>query len=158
MYAIGTDTHAFSKLMAEQGCQVLALDPSGPPSPDWKDSGYTYERVGIGTRNGMHVEGTSVSGAGNFPVETLSHIMKREHHTKINILRMDVGGNEWPVLEQWCALESSLSQRPRFHALALMLLYVCLKAEERVVGYKSRAALAWYLHTGVPNSQSNRIG
>lgn len=76
---------------------MLALDPSGPPSKEWRDLGYEYEKLGIGTKNGY----VDTPTGHRLPVETLNHIMNRKQHTKIKILRMDIGGSEWPVLSQW---------------------------------------------------------
>lgn len=102
--------------MIQNGCKVFSFDPSMVGVKKHKrHANHLFEPIGIGvftgasTDRGTHYAETHSTQkqegerSASFEVETLGHIMQRHGHTHLTLLRMDVEGAEWDVLEQWIA-------------------------------------------------------
>jgi len=103
VYAFGvrTDVSFEVELIQATGCHVWAFDPTvgGLPAKDkerLEQLGIAdklhFEKVGVGGRNEV------IEGIGR--VETLSTSMDRLGHANLDILKIDVEGYEWAVLQQ----------------------------------------------------------
>ena len=106
VYSIGiANNWIVDVFMVEQGCDVFSFDPSMAGVKKHKrHAKHLFEPIGIGTIDGIHTgESTLYGKKQNYPVETLGHIMSRHGHAHLTMVRMDVEGAEWDVLEQWMA-------------------------------------------------------
>tara|TARA_B100001059_G_C17612304_1_gene465203 strand:- start:111 stop:707 length:597 start_codon:yes stop_codon:yes gene_type:complete len=104
VYSIGiANNWIFDDFMITQGCQVFSFDPSMRGVKKHKrHANHLFEPIGIGIIDGIHTGISTLYGKKtNYPVETLGHIMERHGHSHLTMVRMDVEGAEWDILEQW---------------------------------------------------------
>lgn len=114
---VGADITFDLALVRDYGCEVWAFDPT-PQTQEWvatqdTPDGWHFEPVGLWTEDttirfrsegGSH----SITRAGKHnafdgKVETLTTIMRRLGHDRIDLLKMDIEGAEGPVLRQLIA-------------------------------------------------------
>lgn len=115
---IGTDITFDLDLMAEVGCQIHAFDPT-PASLNWLESqdlpkGFVVHPWGLADFDGTarlgapddpaHVSHSMLRkepGRGGFEAQlfTLDTVMRRLGHTHIDLLKMDIEGAEYVVID-----------------------------------------------------------
>ena len=117
---IGEDISFDSEVIEKFDCKVFAYDPT-PKSVDWvakhvKNQKFIFQPFGVANQKGKkrfylpknrnHVSGslhpihsveTTKSIVLNF--DTLSSLMKKNNHKKIDVLKMDIEGAEYDVIE-----------------------------------------------------------
>lgn len=107
VYSVGIkDDTSFDEAMVAAGCKVFAFDPTiGRATGDdlgkgieffaWKlaaSSDDSFYQSSLGTR------------WPNVTTSSLGGFMHRLGHTHVDILKMDVEGYEWQILEQWARM------------------------------------------------------
>jgi FkbM family methyltransferase len=118
-FGIGEDISFDLAMIAEVGCVVHAFDPT-PRSIEWvrgqqTPPGFVLHEYGIGAhdgtvafyppRNPAHVSHTVVKGAQaeagaiTVPVKRLTTIMRELGHERVDLLKMDIEGAEYEVVE-----------------------------------------------------------
>jgi FkbM family methyltransferase len=97
----------FDDTMLARGCRVFSFDPSMAPGNYKRSSRHSFHHLGIGTKDGAHVGESTLYQTYNqrvtqYEIVTLdtilSTIVKAE---SVSLLRMDVEGAEWDVLQSW---------------------------------------------------------
>jgi FkbM family methyltransferase len=117
VYSFGINYEwAFDDILLQLGCKVYSFDPSMTTRGPVKMRGpnHVFELVGIGTETGWSTGNTSTlynsKGAAPglkfgehepFKISTLPDLMQKFGHSHLSIVRMDVEGSEFPVLQQW---------------------------------------------------------
>jgi hypothetical protein len=104
VYSFGVrDDLSFEATISRMGCRVWAFDPNVPDIGPARDilPNVRFEPAGI-ARAGATTRSTA-SGA---RLLGLGDIMRRLGHARVDVLKLDVEGNEWPVLGE---LASSFS-------------------------------------------------
>ncbi|MFD1768149.1 FkbM family methyltransferase [Sphingobacterium suaedae] len=119
-FGIGEDISFDTAMIAEHGCQVFGFDPT-PKSIDWLKTQRTPENFhfysyGLGEKteevtfflpkNKTHVSG-SIFGHQlvndddyiSVPLKSFPDIIKETGHTKIDVLKMDIEGSEYVVID-----------------------------------------------------------
>lgn len=93
----------FDDVMLNKGCHVYSYDPSMNVGKHSRRPGFhLFEPIGIGSYTGFHKGiSTLYGGKRSYPVYTLEDLMKRNNHTHIDLIRMDVESAEWDILENW---------------------------------------------------------
>ena len=110
-YSIGiADNWIFDDLMLERGCVVRSFDPTMvkfPPEHYARSDRHKFEAIGVGAESRVETRGGDTTrnygGKAVYAVETLDDMMTRHGHARLSVLRMDVEGAEWHVLEQMLA-------------------------------------------------------
>jgi len=120
-FGIGEDMSFDNEMIKQYGCSVFGFDPT-PKSVVWvekqeKQPEFRFLPIGIGSKNqqmifylpknDQNVSGSlvlnnnRVSSKNGVEVEikTLKTIMKNKTHEKINILKLDIEGSEYEVIE-----------------------------------------------------------
>ncbi|TPX47404.1 hypothetical protein SeLEV6574_g02684 [Synchytrium endobioticum] len=94
VYSFGINNDfSFDDQVAEKyGCQVHAFDPSMAAPSHQRSPKVMYWNVGVAAETGMNKIGWNVT--------TVKDVMKTHGHKRIDMLKMDIEGNEWPVLEE----------------------------------------------------------
>ena len=88
--------------MLTKGCQVFSFDPSMHQPTHKRHPNHLFEPIGVGTNDGAHTGASTLYGQKNeYDVLSLQGMMKRYNHTFVDVVRMDVEGAEWEVLQQW---------------------------------------------------------
>eukprot|EP00760_Papus_ankaliazontas_P035453 PhM_4_TR7802/c0_g1_i6/m.69697 len=105
VYSIGSaGDFSFDDAIANLGCEVHTFDPTMGWAPTKVQRGPNRYQYGIG------IAGTSSDSASGYKmgawagqqrwkVRSLPDLMHWLHHGSVDVLKMDVEGNEWPVLE-----------------------------------------------------------
>lgn len=120
-FGVGTDISFDEALIAMTGCTVHAFDPT-PGSAQWIQSQrlpakFCFYGFGLADRDGELIfrkpdipgyfspsAAFGYPGAGErFPVHQLATIMKKLGHSRIDLLKMDIEGSEYAVIENMCA-------------------------------------------------------
>lgn len=80
------------------GCEVHSFDPTVSDSTYQFEEGHSFHKVGLGAnaKGGQ----TSYTNDMGWTMWTLKETMAQLGHTKIDILKIDIEGYEWEVLEQ----------------------------------------------------------
>ena len=105
VYALGiADTSALERAMA-QHCDVLAFDCTVPPSADAvRDAPFIFHQICIGEPASQRPEDTfygwKASSSPSDRFRRLDDIMAEFGHTHLDILKFDIEGGEWALLEQ----------------------------------------------------------
>ncbi|PIX57090.1 MAG: FkbM family methyltransferase [Candidatus Yonathbacteria bacterium CG_4_10_14_3_um_filter_43_12] len=128
-FGVGFDISFDLALIEKYDSTIYAFDPT-PRSADWINQQklpkqFIFEDIGVAAHDGLveffppenpdYISHTIVSGtrtkADSFSVkvEQLSTIMKRLHHDKIDLLKMDIEGAEYVVIDD--LLRENLSIR-----------------------------------------------
>lgn len=120
VYCAGAgDDISFEKALVERfGCKVVVLDPSPTGKltmsrPENQTPGLLFEPVGLADEDaeysfeapeerekGSYVPGRARPGADTFPCLSLPTLMRKHGHSRIDLLKMDIEGFEYRVLEQ----------------------------------------------------------
>lgn len=100
----------FDDAALKLGCRVYSFDPSMRPGNYSRGLNHTFLPIGIGPRDELvptHSEHSTIytwrdKGLEDtsYEVRTLRTIMEDLHVERLDVLRMDVEGSEWEVLEQ----------------------------------------------------------
>lgn len=126
---VGEDISFDTGLLARYGGKVFAFDPT-PKSIAWiarqnLPPGFHFEPVGLGAATGpvdffLPANPDFVSGSLHLheqlnekisvPMETLADIMKRLGHTQLDVLKMDIEGAEYDVLDNLLAAPLPVKQ------------------------------------------------
>jgi FkbM family methyltransferase len=121
-FGVGEDISFDREVISRYGCHVFAFDPT-PKSIHWVGQQklpeqFHFEPVGVGATTGsvdfyLPSNPNFVSGSLHYhqelsdkitvPMETLSDIMARLGHTKLDVLKMDIEGAEYDVLDNLLA-------------------------------------------------------
>lgn len=120
-FGVGTDISFDLELVALTGCTLHAFDPT-PDSASWiRQQGLPanlhFHGFGLADRDGELIfrrpdipgyfspsAAFGYPGAGErFPVHRLATIMKKLGHSSIDLLKMDIEGSEYAVIENMCA-------------------------------------------------------
>ncbi len=118
-FGIGEDISFDIELINEFGCKVIGFDPT-PKSLKWLENqtlpeGYSYQPVGLAAYDGVmtfampynddYVSISSVleeyegTRRLELPVKRLKTLMQEYNHKKIDILKMDIEGSEYAVIQ-----------------------------------------------------------
>ena len=102
VYSFGVRTDwSFDSAIARLGCTVHAFDPS-VDHPEQLAPGVHFHPVGLsgqdGTLNGVPLSRENVRSTWN--MRSLSSLAKELQHTQVDLLKIDIEGAEWDVLEQ----------------------------------------------------------
>ena len=117
---IGTDVSFDLHLINLFNCNVFAFDPT-PKSVSWvqkniKSNKFIFSDYGISSVKGsktfylpknsefvsgslFQIKSVDVNKSINLNFETLSSVMKKNNHKKIDILKMDVEGSEYDIID-----------------------------------------------------------
>eukprot|EP00965_Chrysotila_dentata_P022589 748062-Pleurochrysis_carterae.AAC.1 len=118
VYSLGTrENPSFDVAMAAYGCEVHSFDPT-LEQQGLKTAALlgkssfkvTFHDVGIGGRSMAYAPGTAPwqwpglgygreSNSKKWTLRTLESLMRELGHAKVDVLKMDVEGAEWPLLE-----------------------------------------------------------
>ena len=122
-FGIGEDASFDLGLIGDTGCTVHGFDPT-PKSLGWVESNVREDRFvmhpwALGTEDGKltlwmpdnpdHVSASLVSASGrskgSFDAEckSLESVMKELGHESVDVLKMDIEGAEYGVIEELCA-------------------------------------------------------
>jgi hypothetical protein len=104
VYSIGSNNDfSFDDHMASLGCEVHTFDPTLKwPEIQTKRGNNTFKYgIGIAGRSSDGVTGMRMGSwqKQKWKVRSMKDIMRQLHHDSVDIVKMDVEGNEWPVLE-----------------------------------------------------------
>lgn len=130
-FGIGWDTSFDNKMIASHQCKVFGFDPT-PTSIDWvkKQSlskKFHFTPVGIGTETAKvdfflpiqehHISGSATHQSNvsthdkvEVQMKSLKDIMQELGHTRIDVLKMDIEGSEYEVLENILLNEIPIDQ------------------------------------------------
>lgn len=118
-FGIGEDISFDLGVIENFGCNVYAFDPT-PKSLKWLEtqnlpSKYSYKAIGLANKDGVmtfampkNSDYVSISSVLNnyqdtqrieLPVSRLNTIMKELKHSTIDVLKMDIEGSEYEVIE-----------------------------------------------------------
>lgn len=117
---IGEDISFDNEIIDDFGCKVFAFDPT-PKSVKWVErfalnKNFIFKNIGIANQKGKkefflpkhknHVSGSihkiktiDASDSIELNFDTLPNIMKLNGHNKIDVLKMDIEGSEYEVIE-----------------------------------------------------------
>jgi hypothetical protein len=96
VYSFGTaGAVTFEKKMQSLGCQVFAFDCTDQPKADWK---FVFKKWCLGTKT--KVRNVYTKGVENAEFFSLAEIMHSLDHAHISVLKMDIEGFEWKVMEE----------------------------------------------------------
>lgn len=123
---IGVDVTFDEALIEAVGCRIVGLDPtpfaiefiaSREASPAFRQR-FQFEPVGlwdsetvltffapktrgwVGSFSALNLQGTQAADAVHAPVERLSHLMRRLGHGHIDLLKIDIEGAEYRVIDE----------------------------------------------------------
>lgn len=92
-------------------CEIHIFDPTaGDPPAAWEEKKYHFHKLGlcVGNISSFTLEGTNtntrgggISSSRSYPCQSLSNIMKDLGHSYVDIMKADVEGMEWKLLENW---------------------------------------------------------
>lgn len=130
-FGIGTDVTFDMQMIANHGCKVYGFDPT-PKSILWIDQQhlpdqFKFLNYGIGDKtekvwfnlpkNPDHVSGSVVAhglvenqNGTEVQLKTLADICRELSHTHIDVLKMDIEGSEYPVMEDILSSDISITQ------------------------------------------------
>ncbi|TPX34739.1 hypothetical protein SmJEL517_g02714 [Synchytrium microbalum] len=96
VYSFGiNDDFSFDDEVAETyGCQVHAFDPTMKVETYQRSKKVMFWNVGVANR-------TLPKSKEGWNVSTVKDLMTSFGHKKIDLIKMDIEGNEWPVLQDW---------------------------------------------------------
>ena len=136
VYSLGTrENPSFDIALGKFGCEVHSFDPTlrqqglaTAGKLDKASTNVTFHDVGIGGRSMIHAPGKAPwqwpglgygreSNDKPWTLRTLESLMRELGHSRVDVLKMDVEGAEWPLLEH---LFSSARSRGRLAAGALV--------------------------------------
>ena len=105
VYSFGVHTGwSFDTAIARLGCTVHAFDPS-VDHPEDLAPGVHFHAIGLsgedGTRTAVPVSRENVRST--WEMRSLSSLAKQLQHAKVDLLKIDIEGAEWDVLEQIAA-------------------------------------------------------
>lgn len=119
VYSAGTfDDPSFDVAIGAHGCHVHAFDPSleqlgfsSTIKALQSNPNITFHAVGLGGRDLVHPAGAAPwqfpgLGYGRFPndkawtLRTIESLMRTLNHSRIDVLKVDIEGAEWPLLER----------------------------------------------------------
>jgi hypothetical protein len=111
VYSFGINyDFSFDDFMTSIGCEVHSFDPSMKMAAHVrrKHPLHTFQPIGIGTFDGEFVAddanpSTLYGAAKRFPVMRLASLMRERGHKHLDVLRLDVEGGEWSILESMLA-------------------------------------------------------
>ena len=90
----------FDDFMLGQGCRVWSFDPSMKPGNYKRGPNHEFRHIGIGSTNGTHQgKSTLYGGKQKYEIVTLEKMFEMMDVTQVDMVRMDVEGAEWDVLE-----------------------------------------------------------
>ena len=101
VYSVGSngDTSFEQAILSETACEVHTFDPTlNDTTADSVRAVPGVHFQGIGLAN---VDGEQVFKTKSKPVKTLHTIMATLNHTWIDVLKVDIEGHEWPILNGW---------------------------------------------------------
>ena len=107
VYSFGVRTDwSFDTAIARLGCTVHAFDPS-VDLPEELAPGVHFHAIGLssqdGTRNGVPL--SRENARSTWKMRSLLSLAKELHHTKVDLIKVDIEGAEWGVFEQVAAGE-----------------------------------------------------
>lgn len=92
----------FDDFALKIGCYVWSFDPSMRPGNYKRGPKHTFEHVGIADSDGVNKGASTLyTNNMNYRIGTLKTLMATHGCDYLDIVRMDVEGAEWSVLEQW---------------------------------------------------------
>ncbi|KXS19246.1 hypothetical protein M427DRAFT_143454 [Gonapodya prolifera JEL478] len=101
MYGFGVDWDFTweDEFWERTGCETHSFDPSLSMESHYRGRNQWFWSVGIAATSAV-IEGTTLRTheVSNWPVRTLSDVMRALNHTHISVLKMDVEGFEWDAL------------------------------------------------------------
>jgi FkbM family methyltransferase len=139
VYSLGTrENPSFDLELGKYGCEVHSFDPTlrqqglSTAAKLDKTSNVTFHDVGIGGRSMIHAAGKAPwqwpglgygreSNDRPWTFRTLDSLMRELGHSRIDVLKMDVEGAEWPLLEH---LLSSARSRDLLASGALVRQFI----------------------------------
>jgi FkbM family methyltransferase len=151
VYSFGTgeDVSFDLEVIKRHGCYVHAFDPT-PKSIQWVrrrklPEKFIFHEFGLGTSNGHqtmylpmneeHVSGSLLEHSGvnlhntvDVELRTLDSVVRQLGHDRIDVLKMDIEGAEYEVLEQ-------------FHELDIPVVQLLVEFHERFTGDAGRRTM-----------------
>ena len=117
---IGNDISFDEEIMDSYGCKVFAFDPT-PKSVEWVKENvsrqkFIFSPIGIANKGGTrkfylpknsnhisgsinHVKTINASNSIDLKFESLKKVMKDNNHLKLDLLKMDIEGSEYEVID-----------------------------------------------------------
>ena len=106
---------SFDDIMLEKkGCNVWSFDPSMEPAKYQRHKNHVFVPLGIGNIDGVHIGKSSIPTTNikvvngilekvspQYNVTKLSTLIKIYNISYLDVVRLDVEGGEWEVLQDW---------------------------------------------------------
>ncbi|EFA80773.1 hypothetical protein PPL_06359 [Heterostelium album PN500] len=101
----------FDDELTKLGCKVESFDPSMSMESQKRSDLNNFWKIGIADKDTNDFEGKEYGGSRKqvWEVYTLETLMKRFKVEYLDFLKMDIEGNEWPILKQW--IESGILKK-----------------------------------------------
>lgn len=131
VYSFGIQNDwSFDAAIAQLGCEVWSYDPSSLHLKDHSDldKNVHFQRVGVGLEDTTRwiVEDpnhggkwddvpSGTTGAHKFQIKTLHTLMAENNHDRIDLLKIDVEGFEWGLLQHWVAQKEAFDHMGLTH-------------------------------------------
>lgn len=112
VYSFGSngDTAFEEAILNRTSCAVFTFDPTLTPEVQAEVEavpGITFAAVGLDA-----IDGDAIFGGRTMPVRTLATLMREHGHAWVDLLKVDIEGAEWDVLESLVAQGGGGGRRP----------------------------------------------
>lgn len=90
----------FDRVLLNRGCRVWSFDPDMKPGNYEINERHKFFRLGLGTADGDNVDPDSTyNRIGTYETKRFDTILKDMGVERVNVVRMDIEGAEWAVLD-----------------------------------------------------------
>lgn len=114
VYSFGSNGDDFFEndvLAQNPDCEMHIFDPTSGEAPAAWEGKYQFHALGLCAEDGAttftlegtntRTKGKAASNSSSYPCQSLSNIMKDLGHTHVDILKADIEGMEWNLLQNW---------------------------------------------------------